>query len=109
VRTLFEFSINKTNSTNTGFFTFDGHYYTDDADFPAKMAMYHLVQDESAFDPATHQPPWIERRYEIEIYRRDIIENTDIFIPGAVDDMDVCFFPTNKQTLHFRILEARPV
>ena len=48
------------------------------------------------------------KEYIIEIYRRVIHESTDK-ISEIEDDgvpMSVCFFPTDKQTIYFRILET---
>lgn len=45
-------------------------------------------------------------QYIVEIYNRVIHENTDVI--SQIDDggelMDVCFFPTNRQTIYFRVL-----
>lgn len=51
----------------------------------------------------------VEHVYIIEVYKRVIHENTDTYSNVAEDDgeeMNVCFFPTDKQTLYFRILET---
>jgi len=48
------------------------------------------------------------KEYIIEIYKRVIEESTDK-ISEIEDDgipMSVCFFPTDKQTIYFRILET---
>lgn len=50
-----------------------------------------------------------ERAYMIEIYRRVIHECTDRISEEEDDDgtpMRVCFFPTNLQTIYFRVLET---
>jgi hypothetical protein len=49
-----------------------------------------------------------EHMYLIEIYKRVIHECTDKFSEIEEDGMPmkVCFFPTNKQTIYFRILET---
>jgi hypothetical protein len=50
-----------------------------------------------------------EHGYIIEVYKRIIHESTDRI--SEVDDeedgpMNICFFPTNKQTIYFRVLET---
>lgn len=49
-----------------------------------------------------------EYMYKIEIYKRVIHESTDKY--SKIDDdgepMTVCFFPTNRQTVYFRVLET---
>jgi hypothetical protein len=50
-----------------------------------------------------------EHAYIIEIYKRVIHEKTDRISEIEDDDgssMDVCFFPTNNQTIYFRVVEA---
>ena len=50
-----------------------------------------------------------EHVYIIEVYTRVIHECTDKYSEIEEDNgeiMNVCFFPTNKQTLYFRVLET---
>ena len=52
-----------------------------------------------------------EHAYIVEIYKRTIHENTDKISEIEDEDgepMSVCFFPTNKQTIYFRVLETLP-
>ena len=47
-------------------------------------------------------------RYVVEIYKKIIHENTDTISEIEDDDrkpMRVCFFPTNRQTIYFRVIE----
>ena len=47
--------------------------------------------------------------YEIEIYKKDTHESTDVISKvedGNGEDMDICFFPTDFITLHFRVLAS---
>jgi len=48
-----------------------------------------------------------EHIYTIEIYKRVIHECTNEIsqIEDGDDLLDVCFFPTNKQTIYFRVLK----
>jgi hypothetical protein len=48
-------------------------------------------------------------RYVVEIYKKVIHENTDVISEIEDDDrkpMRVCFFPTNRQTIYFRVIES---
>lgn len=49
-----------------------------------------------------------EYMYKIEIYKRVIHECTNKYseIEDDGEPMTVCFFPTNRQTVYFRILET---
>jgi hypothetical protein len=54
--------------------------------------------------------------YEVEFYRREIIKNTNAYSTIEEDDgteMNVCFFPTDRQRVYFKvlreILEGDPV
>lgn len=51
-----------------------------------------------------------EHTYVIEIYKRKVIENTDRFskVRDGDEEMDICFFPTDRQRLYFRVLEKDP-
>ena len=49
-----------------------------------------------------------EHKYIIEVYKRIIHECTDEYSEVTEEDgsiMNVCFFPTNRQTIYFRVLE----
>ena len=50
-----------------------------------------------------------ECAYRIEIYKRVLHESTDRISEEVDTDgtpINVCFFPTNKQTIYFRVLET---
>ena len=47
-------------------------------------------------------------QYNVEIYKKEIHENTDVI--SEIDDDDgaktkVCFFPTNRLTIYFRVID----
>jgi len=42
--------------------------------------------------------------YNIEIYKKVIHDCTDK--TSKLDDYGICFFPTNTQTIYFRVLET---
>jgi hypothetical protein len=47
-------------------------------------------------------------QYIVEVYKKVIHENTDVISDiddGDGENMKVCFFPTNRQTIYFRVLE----
>jgi len=47
-------------------------------------------------------------QYIIEVYKKVIHENTDVVSEiddGYGENARVCFFPTNRQTIYFRVLE----
>lgn len=49
--------------------------------------------------------------YKIEIYRRELIQDTSSFplIEDGDDEMEcICFFPTHRQRIYFRILATNP-
>jgi len=115
-----------------GSITFDGYYYVEDTAppypddemyqprcsqwLPQKVIMHVHVRET---EPCEEEPlengvrtfyKTLEQHfYNIEIYKRVIHECTDRI--SKVDDsdgeeMNICFFPTNKQTIYFRILET---
>jgi hypothetical protein len=47
-------------------------------------------------------------QYIIEVYKKVIHKNTDVISEiddGYGENTRVCFFPTNRQTIYFRVLE----
>lgn len=98
---------------NEGTLEFDGYYYVNDSEEAAAKAA-------AAYDRVySHTLPQevqmiickdyiLTHAYEIEIYKREKIENTDKF--SIVDEpdgseMSVCFFPTDRQRIYFKILD----
>lgn len=78
---VFELDVEK------GMLDFKGHFYAQDDELPflADMSVRHGAQ------------------YSIEIYRREILENTSEY-SDEVDGMRVCFFPSNRMRIWFNIL-----
>jgi hypothetical protein len=70
------------------------------------------TQENSETNTTTEHYKLIENQtYLVEIYKRDIHECTDriskdVDLDGDGDLVDVCFFPTNRQTVYFRVLET---
>lgn len=117
-----------------GTLSFDGYYYIEDhaPPYPGDSKYTHRYP---RWLPATLQmevshredEPYAQREsedgttyfyrktkhesYVVEIYRRDTHESTDRIskVEDGDEMMDVCFFPTNRQTLYFRVLETRSV
>ena len=89
---------------------FNGYYYVEDHAPP-----YPEVEP---WERPTRYNIWLPRvvimsvykddykEYTIEIYKRIIHESTDKIseIEEDGEPMRVCFFPTNRQTIYFRIL-----
>lgn len=69
---------------------------------------YKIEENEERTCTTRHYATIEEHLYKIEIYRKEIHECTDEISEIEDDDgspMRVCFFPTNEQTIYFRILE----
>ena len=115
-----------------GYIHFDGYYYVEnhaplhleddalgptryDVWLPQKLIMFTQLCEKEPYnveviDNATtsYYKELESLQYIIEIYKKEIHENTDVI--SDIDDnnrdsMRVCFFPTNRQTIYFRILE----
>jgi hypothetical protein len=105
--------IYKLNLTDTtGFLTFNGYYYVEDhpPPYPEDDALepWRRPQRNSVYLPQylmmnVHLDKQVTT-YEIKCIRREIHECTDEY-GEEIDGMQVCFFPTNKQTIYFEILE----
>ena len=102
-----------------GYIHFDGYYYVEnhappyledealgprryDVWLPQKLTMFVQL-----FEKETYKE--LEcLQYIVEIYKKVIHENTDVISDieeGDGENMKVCFFPTNRQTIYFRVLE----
>lgn len=107
--------INFVNDGLNGSITFDGYYYEDDSNLPQQMLMFYSKYEAEPYDQKdlsgvlhSYYNKLEELVCDIEITGRKIIENTDQY-SNEIDDgseMRICFFPTNKQTLHFKILKT---
>ena len=70
------------------------------------------VKENSETNTTTYHYKVIDQNfYFIEIYKREIHECTDriskdVDLDGDGELVDVCFFPTNRQTVYFRVLET---
>jgi len=93
---------------------FNGYYYIEDGP-PSHNTRYDkwlprtVTMGVGKEDPLNNYNILDYKEYVIEIYKRVIHESTDI-ISEIEDDgerMSVCFFPTNKQTIYFRVLSLR--
>jgi hypothetical protein len=123
IKDLFNYSIDLT--LNEGTVEFDGYYYVHDEEpkneyerqysevLPTRLLMDVIVMDAEAKPvpgkPGSYTQETISaNQYYVEIYKREYIKNTDVTSIIEDDDgeeMRVCFFPTDHQRLHFRILK----
>jgi hypothetical protein len=111
-----------------GHIHFNGYYYVEDHAppyledrprrhdtwLPQKLIMFmQLVEKEpykvEVVDNATrsYYKDLENHQYIVEIYKRVIHEKTDVISTVEDEDgdeMNVCFFPTNRQTIYFRVL-----
>ena len=116
-----------------GYIHFDGYYYVENhappyledeaidgpcrynAWLPQKLVMFSRIFEKEPYkvevlDNTTKSYfKEIESlQYIVEIYKKEIHENTDVISEIEDDNRDtmrVCFFPTNRQTIYFRVLE----
>ena len=71
-------------------------------------APYKDEYDEEKMCTYTHYKTHEEGHYHIEIYKRVIHETTDRYSKEHDEDgegMNICFFPTCKQTIYFRVVQ----
>jgi hypothetical protein len=116
-----------------GYIHFDGYYYVenhappyleDDAVGPCRCNAWlpqKLIMFSRLFEKESCEVEVVDNvtksyfkevesvQYTVEIYKKVIHENTDII--SEIDDADgekanICFFPTNRQTIYFRVLEV---
>ena len=116
-----------------GSLTFDGHYYVEDGEpteearhesphmyLPQKLRLYAYIRETDPYkqdvddngDTTSYYRTIENHGYVVEIYKRVKHECTDKISEMVDEDgqpMNVCFFPTNKQTIYFRVLDTLPV
>ncbi len=78
---------------------FDGYLYATEEDFPV-TCIAAIVQTDST-------QPHTSMHALIEISRRELITNTSRYSEHEEDghEMKICFFPTHRQRIWFRIIE----
>ena len=129
IQDLKNYSIDLTK--NEGTIEFNGYYYVNDPSddepkdewtyhrrysetLPTILLMYVYVMDGEA-KPVPGEPGSFRQEiisadhYLVQVYKRDIIQNTDVISTIEDEDgseMNVCFFPTDHQRLHFQILKV---
>lgn len=94
-----------------GYLEYDGYFYEDEEELP-KMYMMDLNQYEDKpykVENGTSYYKCIFRVfYKIEILKKESFEDTSVFSKEVDEDgeeMNVCFFPTERQKLWFRVVE----
>ena len=125
IQDLKNYSIDLTN--NEGTIEFNGYYYVNDDDeikeewsqryretLPTILLMDVIVMEGEAKPVVGESGSYRQEvisgdRYLVQVYKRDIIQNTDVISKEVDEDgeeMNICFFPTNLQRLHFHILKV---
>lgn len=102
-----------------GSLRFNGHFYVEDNEFPLKMHLFVRRREKEPYKvdmeynkTTQHHKIMEEHMFFIEIYKRIKHNSTDMYGPvdigaeGQEDIQNVCFFPTQWQTIYFRILEV---
>jgi hypothetical protein len=78
---------------------FDGYLYATEDQFPVRC-IASIIQEDSKESPKSMHAI-------VRIDRRETVQNTSVY--SEMDDfgesMKVCFFPTHRQKIWFRILE----
>lgn len=111
-RPFIDMVFNYENDGTEGILEFDGYYYVNDSDLepdpsmPYQRYQYSLPQE---LQMLVCKDCLLVNAYEIEIYRREKICNTDKYSTVEEPDgseMNVCFFPTDRQRIYFRVLDT---
>lgn len=102
-----------------GTFTFNGYYRVENHPPPypedEHLEIYNRPYRYSHYLPSNiclylkSNTTYEEHYYSVEIYKKVIHENTNRYSTINDEDgseMNVCFFPTDHQTLYFKILET---
>jgi len=104
------------NDGQTGFIEFNGYFYYSIGDESndryekvknAVLCVCNIHDRENILPPRPDSERLCDTFWEIEFTHREILKNTDSISQIEDQDgsvMDVCFFPTNYQRIHFKIL-----
>lgn len=104
---LFSFNVSNTE----GHIIFDGHYYVLNEEFPIRTFFTTYTREKEPYkieDNCLSYRVLDEQYYEVEIFNREKLEDTSKI--SEIDDEDgapmrVCFFPTHKQKIEFRVIQ----
>jgi hypothetical protein len=115
-----------------GYIHFDGYYYVENhappyledealgprrynSWLPQKLVMFSLVFEKEPYEvevvdnvTKSYYKEIESLKYIVEIYKKEINEITDVISEideGNGEKLNVCFFPTNRQMIYFRVLE----
>ena len=96
VRELFSYNITE------GFIEFDGFFRATDEEFPLTYQLY-LSQEDASWKIISCE------NYLIEIYKREIIEDTSVIseIDEDGEPMHICFCPTERMKLWFLVINKK--
>ena len=107
--------IDYTISDKEGSIAFDGYYYVLDEEFPIRTFYNTTLREEKPYEEEITNEGHITKYrnledtyYEIEIYDRQKLEDTSRISEIEDEDgspMRVCFFPTHKQKILFRVIK----
>lgn len=98
-----------------GHITFDGYYYVDDKELPRTHTIDFSKREAKPYkvvDGTHHYNIEFVFSAEIEIHEREIFKITDVISTIEDEDgeeMNVCFFPTKIQRLHFSVLKLHHI
>jgi len=104
IRTLFSYDINEKHGT----IEYNGYFYIEDNKFPSEYMMCINKREDMPYKiegNTRYYKHAMSYLYKIRIYRRVVIENTNVY-SGEEDNMRVCFFQTNRERLYFDVIEA---
>jgi hypothetical protein len=115
-----------------GYIHFDGYYYVENhappylgdealgprrynAWLPQKLVMFSRLFEKEPYEvevldnvTKSYYKEIESLQYIVEIYKKVIHEITDVISDIEDDDgekANICFFPTNRQTIYFRVIE----
>ena len=100
VKTLYACQLS--TQTNEGCLHIDGYYYVNDGRTVSEYDAQHTL-------PLELVMIYEKIVYHICVYDRILLKDTSVtskIYDEEGEEMDVCFYPTAEQTIHFRILKA---
>jgi len=100
VKTFYEFNVSE--ETAEGCLYFDGYYYVNDGRTVTEYEPQHTL-------PLELVMIYEKNIYHICVYDRILVKDTSVtskICDSDDEEMEVCFYPTAEQKIHFKILKV---
>lgn len=89
------------------FIEYDGYFNVDDEVLPQKCLVFLSQCEDTPYkieNGVSFYKKIVDLSYEIEIYKREKFDNTNVYHYDEDYKMKVCLFPSNHEKIWFRLI-----